>query len=88
MRVSARRVAIVAGLVAGMYLVVVFSFRRVPDWVLHAIGGPSGSRATAGWSCAIAHRSRTTWQSSSDAPSAVVRRSAATLAISSSRCRE
>lgn len=42
MRVSARRAAIVAGLMAGVYLVVLFSVRRVPDRVLRAVGGPHG----------------------------------------------
>jgi hypothetical protein len=48
MRVSARRVAIVAGLVAGLYLAVVFSVRRVPDWVLRAVGGLGGVEREGG----------------------------------------
>ena len=42
MRVSARNAAIVAGLIAGLYLAVVFSIRRVPDGIVAALGGPSG----------------------------------------------
>ncbi|HEY0480388.1 MAG TPA: hypothetical protein VGD37_22870 [Kofleriaceae bacterium] len=48
MRVSARKVAIVAGLIAGVYLAAVFSIRRVPDWVVAALGGPSGTARDGG----------------------------------------
>jgi hypothetical protein len=48
MRVSARRSAIVAGLVAGVYLAILFSVRRVPDWVLRAVGGPGGVERDGG----------------------------------------
>src|SRR5437868_6589106 len=42
MRVRARTAAIVAGLLAGLYLVTLFTVRRVPDAILAALGGPSG----------------------------------------------
>src|SRR3954462_15300378 len=42
MRVRARTAAIVAGLLAGLYLAALFTVRRVPDSILAALGGPSG----------------------------------------------
>jgi len=42
MRVNARNAAVVAGLIAGVYLAVVFSIRRVPDRLIEALGGASG----------------------------------------------
>ena len=42
MRVRARNAAIVAGLIAGVYLAAVFTVRRVPDRVVAWLGGPTG----------------------------------------------
>jgi hypothetical protein len=42
MRVSARNAAVVAGLIAAVYLAAVFSIRRVPDRMLGLLGGPTG----------------------------------------------
>jgi preprotein translocase subunit SecY len=42
MRVRARIAVIVAGLLAGVYLVALFSVRRVPDRVVAWLGGPTG----------------------------------------------
>lgn len=42
MRVRARNAAIVAGLIAGVYLAAVFTVRRVPDRLVAWLGGPTG----------------------------------------------
>src|SRR5262249_47391970 len=48
MRVSVRNAAVVAGVIAAMYLAAVFSIRRVPDWLLGPLGGPSGIEREGG----------------------------------------
>jgi len=48
MQVSARRAAIVAGLIAAVYLAVLFAVRGVPDRVVGLLGGPDGGVARHG----------------------------------------
>jgi SecY len=48
MPVHARRVAIVVGLMVGIYLAVVVAIRGVPDWIVALFGGPDGGVARYG----------------------------------------